>query len=60
MSRGPRHRVMRWKLQTMHLYKSVRFQESKDWGIKKSSQQGAIRGSINLVSMKAAEESKTP
>ena len=44
----------------MHLYKSVRFQESKDWGIKKSSQQGTIRGGINLVNMKAAEESKTP
>jgi hypothetical protein len=44
----------------MQLYKGVRFQESKLWGIKKSGEQGALRGSIKFTSMKADEESKTP
>lgn len=45
----------------MQLYKGIGFQESKFWGIKKSNEEGAIRGSIKFASMKAAEESfKTP
>lgn len=41
----------------MQLYKGIQFQESKFGGIKKFSEQGAIRRSIKFTSMKAAEES---
>lgn len=44
----------------MQIHEGVRFKESKFWGIKKSSEQGAIRGRIKFMSMKTTEESKTP